>query len=1100
MMRVIGSVVALLLVPLVAGAQEPEPFVVRLGVTELFPEATPTVGYQFDGKGASTLGYGWTGFDDASGVYFVPEETGSAGGRVFMHCPWQDGPGVAFAQYRLALPDTPRIRLSFETGLRPSAAKTDGVTYRVGLGGKTLFERHCTWKDFRLFEVELPADVRGVTVLRLEVDPGPARSTTDDWSLWRNVRVLAGTDRELANAKVRADVLAAARRAAEIARGEQLGRVSLLPLTPTHCTSVCPSVLRATTTSTRRDGDVFVFECAGDESITYRFEPAGGLLAGLSVAIDGKPLDPPPFWGGPRVHLDGHDYALPTRRLATDLVSADLAGTRLTCEYRFRNPETGSAATMRAVLWPEGKSLGIEIDGEPGGFGGFTMRPYGGRVVRTPFAVGGAPHWRREGVYLSAVADLMWSEATSVGSGAVDYGPLSDGRRNTMHDLLYLTVSSRYEETLANLTHKPSPFLDELASRVVLDAWGGPFAADEEWLKQMAAYGIDRLLVIKHVWQRDGYDRTYPNVMPANEKQGGDGALRSLSLAAKELGHRFCVHENFYDYYPDAEAFRPEHCALDRGGKPQRGWDRGPVAASILKPSLLMDYAREFSPEVKRRYDCDSAYHDIMPTWRVDFDGRVPDAGKIRVTHEATRALCDYDRELFGGPVVFEAADSATAGLYDGGSNHGVDTYQTPVAVAFELLKVHPRMSNHGFGYYERWLPWGYGAGWNSYVMTDRELDKYRAYQIAFGRTGFIGQQLMPHPHALVREYHLMQAFGRAYTGRRAERIRYLVDGRWVDAGTAARFRVFDALHVEYEGGQQVYVNLSSDLLEVDGQRLPEFGALTTGPRAVAWTALRAGQVCDFARYDKVTFADARSHVWQPAAQDAPIIPFVASLNHTGANEIELTVDWHVGRSLERDYLVFWHFRDSGRIASQRDFRPRKPTTEWAVGETVSTGPARIAIEADAGIAAYDLVVGLYDKQGRAVLMSGGVEAKIARIRVERKGDEAVGVEWEKSDADEAPGTRREPYLRDANTARRVIDFGGVATNGCVVLRALANAQEVVAVPIGEPMTVGVPGTDVRVEARGRQGRDVAGPKSAPRDGKLWFDTGPAAVRYVLSR
>ena len=203
---------------------------------------------------------------------------------------------------------------------------------------------------------------------------------------------------------------------------------------------------------------------------------------------------------------------------------------------------------------------------------------------------------------------------------------------------------------------------------------------------------------------------------------------------------------------------------------------------------------------------------------------------------------------------------------------------------------------------------------------------------------------------------------------------------------------------------------------------------------------------------------------------------------------------------LDKDHLVFWHFRHNGRIAFQRDFRPPKRTTEWVVGETVTTGPARVAIEADAGATAYDLVVGLYDKQGRVVLVSGADEARIARVRVERKGDEAIGVQWEPSQVDETPGTRPESYLAGANTARRTIDFGPVATNGCMVLRELPTGLQVVPVPIGEPMAVGVSGPGVRVAARDRRGRDLAAPPVSKRDGKVWFDTGAQAARYVILR
>ena len=773
--------------PAALRAVEPTP--VEFGTTNLLEAVSPKVGYMCDDRPEVVLGEGWTGFDDVSGVWFTPERIDGKLDELFMHCPYRQGAGSAFADFLIELPPTSRVRMAFMTALRSSASGSDGVTYRIKADGKPLFDQHCTWKEFRSFDVDLTPYAGKTISLRLEVDPGPKREPREDWSLWRQVRLLVGNDQQLAEAQARHEARLAQLRADAIQKGSELADESLLSLSSLDADSARPSLLHPVENSLRRDGTKYFFTCRGDETIEYCFAPSEGLLAGLSVSVDGRPLSPPPFTGGTRILLEGREHATPTTRLKTTLLDASVTDQWLTCRYRFTHTESGDSAVLTAILWATGKSLAFEVASDGRAMTGFHAAPYGGREVPTALPVGGAPHWRNEGVYLATAAELMESEASHVGSIGTRYSTLSDGSRNPMHDTFYLTVSSRYEETLANVTHRPSPFLDDLSRRVVLDAWRGQFVDDQAWLDEMADYGVNSFLIIKHVWQRDGYDRTYPNVMPANAAQGGDKALRELSLAAQEIGHRFCVHENFYDYYPNAEDFLAEHCALDSAGKPQRGWDRGPVAASILKSSLLMQYARKFSPEVKRRYDCDAAYHDIMPTWRVDFDADIPQAGKIRITHEATRDLCDFDRQLFGGPVVFEAADATMAGVYDGGCNHGTDTYKTPVAVAYELLKVHPKMSNHGFGYYERWLPWGYNAGWSKYVMTDRELDKYRAYQVAFGRTGFIGQQVMLYPHALVREYHLMQAFARAYTGRRAEQIRYRMDNRWVDAGTAATLR-----------------------------------------------------------------------------------------------------------------------------------------------------------------------------------------------------------------------------------------------------------------------------------------------------------------------
>ena len=1080
-------------------AQGDEPMSVPIGVTDLLSEGTPVVSYQYFGQAPSMLGYAWTGFDETSGVYFVPEPAEGGLTQIFMHCPWRGGKGTASAEYSLAMPEAARIRLALQIGLRPGAKGTDGVTYRVKADDEALFDEHCTWKEFRSFEVDLSAFAGKRVGLGLQVDPGPARETADDWSLWRDVRILAGTPEQIAEANERLAAEARGRRAAELEKGESLAKTRLDPLTTHENTAICPSVLVPTKVSVQQDGKAYLLQCEGDETIAYRFDPRAGPVESISVMVDGKALEGRIFTGGPRVHLDGVDLAVPTKRLDTELVSSRLSEGKLFCEYRYTHRDTGSSAHLSVVLWPQGKSLGLQLRGEPGKFSGFAAQPAGGKAVPAAYAVGGPPVWRPEGVYVSTVFDLMRSNASGVHNGGVTYTPLTDGTRNALGDLCYLTVTSRYEEVFPNLTHRPSPFLKDLARRVVLDVWGGAFAKDETWLKDMAAYGIDSLLIIKHVWQRDGYDHTYPNTMPANAGQGGDAALRSLSLAARRLGHYFNVHENYYDYYPNAEAFRQEDRCLNARGEPIPGWDNGSVRAVILKPSKLMDYVREFTPEIRRRYECNSAYHDIMPTWHVDYDAGAPMAGKIRATHEYTRELCDYDREIFGGPVVFEAASPHMAGVYDGGCNHGVDTYRTPVAVAHELLKVHPKMSNHGFGYYERWLPWGYGPGWGSYVMTDRELDKYRAYQIAFGRTGFIGQQLIKHPHAVVREYHLMQAFGRAYTGRLVQRIEYEVDGKWVDAGTAARYGEFDRLHVEYEAGQHVYVNLAPETLTVQGHALPRFGALTAGPRATAWTALVDGQICDYAEYGDITYADSRSHVWQPPAVLPPIEPSLEAFEDLGGGEFELAVNWRPSRRPQRDYIAFWHFKHNGKIEFQYDHKLTTAPTSWQVGQAIIDGPHRLRVKDDANATSYDIFVGLYDSEGRAKLVLGADEVRIGRIVVQRDGDKATKVSFESASMTRPPGSDPAEYLEGANVDARTIDLGKVATNGAVVLRTTDAGVQVVPVPQGTPMTVGLAGRVRKAVVVAVDEGVAAAAEPRQHGGKAWFDIPQNTARLVVA-
>ena len=1085
------------------GQPQPQPIDVKVGLTDLLAEPTGTVGYQhFDGP-EHFLGYKWQGFDEPSGVYFVPETGDDGRAQVFMHCPWRGGTGVSFFDMRLKLPEVTRIRLAIDIALRATAQGSDGVTYRVLAGGKELFNEFTNARQWEAHEVDLSAYAGKTITLRLEVGPGPKRNTTDDWSLWGKAQIVAGTEEQIAQAVAQQKAEKEAERRRLLERAAVEANVSLAPATSHRSRSVRPSLVGPCRNSVRKEGDELVFTCRGaEETIVYRLDPAKGLPQGLGVEVDGKRLEPTPFVGWPIVCFGERRLSPGAAGLAVEVVSREVTEKEATLRYRFTDQPSGGRAVLEVKLSAEGKSLVVAVKAVEGTFGGIAWRLQGAQQAPTPFVPATIGRVTRGESYVSVVTDWRTTNATTAeGSGTV-YTPLTDGRRDGLSDTFYLTVSRRYAEVLPNVPNAPSPFLEELSRRVVLDMWDGTFADHEQWLKDMARYGIDGFLIINHVWQRDGYDHSYPNTMPANAAMGGDAALKSLARTAMALGHRFSVHENYYDYYPNAEAFREADCALDPQGQKIPGWDNGQVRAVILKPSKLMDYAREFSPQIRERYGCNADYHDIMPTWNVDYDVRAPGAGMIRATRAYSRELFAFDRTLYGGPVVCEAVHAEQSGDYDGGCNHGIDTYRTPVAVGFEVLKVHPVMSNHGFGYYERWLPWGYGPGWNTYVMTERERDKYRATQIAFGRTGFIGQQLMKSPHAVVKEYYLMEAFARAYTGKLAQRIRYSTkEGTWVDAGTAALLGELSRLEVEYEGGQRVWVNLSADPWTMGGRTLPAHSAATEGPRARAFTALVDGQIADFAAYEATVYADARTDTYVPPQPPKPIKPSVAQLRWVGEGQLDLQLQWDVERQPERDYAAFMHFVDPtrGGIAFQSDHAPPKPASTWQPGEVVQDHVVRVTIPETAEGDAYDILTGLYTPDGRAALVAGTTSMRVGRLVLQRENGKIMGARFEPapplpSEALGDPG----PYREGMNAAQKVLDFGEVATNGAVIIRRREAGRELIPVPIGAEFEIGLKGERLAVTPIGEDGKALPSLKTETRQGKTWFRTSPGAVRYEI--
>ncbi len=121
---------------------------------------------------------------------------------ILSHPPRGESPGAyTDGRWRVALPQTRGIRLSFFTGLAIRRhPRMDGVTFQilVSAGGawKTVFHEHQARIPWRAHSVDL-AEFAGRTIrIEFRTLAGPPGSTTvADWGAWGEPRVLAGDNR-----------------------------------------------------------------------------------------------------------------------------------------------------------------------------------------------------------------------------------------------------------------------------------------------------------------------------------------------------------------------------------------------------------------------------------------------------------------------------------------------------------------------------------------------------------------------------------------------------------------------------------------------------------------------------------------------------------------------------------------------------------------------------------------------------------------------------------------------------------------------------------------------------------------------------------------
>lgn len=976
----------------------------------------------------------------------------------FFHPPWRGVTGETFAQWELYLPDVKPITLHLKLALSKGALPgSDGVIFKLLVirngEEKAIAQFPVGSENWEEERVDLSSYGGNQIWLKLVVNPGERWDTTNDWARVGELKIVVGREEE-ARKKEEAQRLAVRRRIME-RYGADTGNV--VKFWGIGAKSPIPScgVVYENKIEKNGDGSYKFIYIGRDCRIEYIFTPPFSYIGNLRVIYNGRELPGPLFLGGVSLFLKG-EVVDGSRE---DVKKGYYVRKRDDGLEEFERWEyKGGWGEIKIYVSIVGKTLMLRFTSEKPVVNAINIAVPPFKRIFIPFLYEGAAQVGYiEPLFLSSFCDWWDTQASSIGAdgSSPTYIPKTDRERNPPNEIFYLTVSPYLEEVLPNIPNPASPYIEELSQRLVLDIWSGKFADDRGFLQELEIYGINSLLVIKHDWQREGYDNAYPTTMPANKWLGGDEELSKLSEEAKRIGHRFCVHENYYDYYPNSEAFKMEDVALDPQGNYLKGWYNAsvPIQALVLKPSRFLHYEKTFSPEIKKRYGVNAGYFDIMPSWNVDYDAKAEGAGKISYTHKVNSEAYAFLRETYNGPVVCEGTDFTEAGYYDGGSNYGINRKSTPMFPIFELLKVHPLMLNHGMGYYERWLINGYeDPNWYYRVMTEEERDEYRIMTLAFGRIGFLGHQLMATIHGVAKEYFLTLPVQKRYGASMPRRLLYEIEGKWVSSSGASLLGEMKRLFVEYTNGLKLYLNRGESDWEVKGFLIPQYGFLAEWENGRAYTAKKEGIIVDYAEDEEGIFCDARSETYLPSPIYR-IFPSVSEFRDLGSGKFQISYRWEVvGDVPTGDFVAFVHFLtpQEDKITFQQDHLLPISTSQWKKGMTVKDGP--YTLEIPKGIeGVYPVYIGLYNERGRVVLGNGQDSFLVGRLEIRRLGDEVKLQFYPEKGEDIIM-----KYLSRLNKEKRKIDFGKVITDGCLRVEKGEGKLRVMPIPIGRKCFVGI--------------------------------------------
>ena len=662
------------------------------------------------------------------------------------------------------------------------------------------------------------------------------------------------------------------------------------------------------------------------EKVAYRYEPGDGTLSGLTCAAGGQEFSPCSR-GGITFEVDGKRV-----RPGDDDAKAEFLGERVEGNKRvYQWQLTAGETTVRYdyAIEMKNKSCIVDVTAEGGHAVQFDIGLAKGfhepKTVYFPYLTYGND-WPKvvcssgpEGpVFLLAILDYYNSDASELFgaprlsdkdalgyAGGSIYKPTTAGERNPLRERLFINVSSDVHEVLPNI---PNPKCDtgDIARECLWCNIGQAF--QNERLQKYKAHGIDNFIACHHEvgWREAGEsftlrDRPAPSI--------GDPELIQYADFVRSLGYRFGTYTNYVDFAPVNANWNEDDVCLDPDGLWQRAWPR----CYALKPLRAAEKEAHYAPRINERYGTTAQYCDVhtaySPWGRTDYDARTPGAGMFRTQFNAFARLLWNESKAHNGPVFSEGNHHwFYAGIVDG--NYATMLpygrgWQMAQLVDFDLLKMHPKMTDFGMGFGNMY--YGRDGEWTEDASVHSPwFDRFATATIAFGHIGFLAYEWGF--EGTLKSYYLLQALQQRYAMIPVKTIRYFDGTKLVDTSAAL---VTDAykrqqVFVEYESGLRVWCNLSFEddwTVEVDGQayELPpaSFVAFKSDD-ILAYSAIVNGQRHELVQCAAYLYLDSRGEVVRTPAITARGTVAVKPdgdnawwvIPATEAEEVTITFDW----------------------------------------------------------------------------------------------------------------------------------------------------------------------------------------------------------------
>ncbi|WP_343319039.1 hypothetical protein [Sphingobacterium multivorum] len=394
-------------------------------------------------------------------------------------------------------------------------------------------------------------------------------------------------------------------------------------------------------------------------------------------------------------------------------------------------------------------------------------------------------------------------------NGGARYYPLNNKKRNPVRERLFYNVSPDVQEVFPTIDNPASPMRSNQANRLWAINGGSDLVKLADFVTDLRSKGLEHVSIRYHeeFWREGGESftfRTKPNPTLGVKK------IRDFVKFVQQQDWRIGLYTNYMDLAPVNALWNEDWVRISHK---DFGW--GPAWCRNYAPKPAVGYEQQaiLAPQIHKTFGTNFSYCDvatcISPMDRVDYDYRVPGAGKFRSTIDYIGMTLLNERRAYQGPVYSEGGvHFFYAGLLDG--NYAWVDRSLPIFPDFQLLKINPLEMD---------------------AIANVSGYEYLAYAYAFGSIGMLSEGA-----DAVMRYAFMQPFQEKYIMEPVKDIAYFDNGQFLSSSEAVKKDLIKSpkLKVTYGTKLELYSNFSDSewTVEVGGRTycLPKYGVLAYSP------------------------------------------------------------------------------------------------------------------------------------------------------------------------------------------------------------------------------------------------------------------------------